>query len=47
MQPETANRWLDGWGPEAAGLQLPKDGRYWQAGWDWIAEERAARRQGW
>ena len=47
MQPETADRWLDAWVLEASGRQLAKDGRYWQAGWDWIAEERAARRRGW
>ena len=47
MQPETADRWLDAWVLEAAGRELPKDGRYWQAGWDWIAAERAARRPGW
>jgi hypothetical protein len=43
----TADRWLDAWVLEATGLGLPKDGRYWQAGWDWIAAERAARRPGW
>ena len=47
MQPETADRWLDAWVLEATGRGLPKDGAYWQAGWDWIAEERAARRPGW
>jgi hypothetical protein len=47
MQPETADRWLDAWVLEATGLELPKDGRYWQAAWDWIAAERAARRPGW
>ena len=46
MQPETADRWLDAWVLEATGRGLPKDGAYWQAGWDWIAEERAARRPG-
>jgi hypothetical protein len=43
MQPETADRWLDAWVLEATGRGLPKDGAHWQAGWDWIAEERAAR----
>ena len=47
MQPETAVRWLDAWVLEATGRGLPKDGAYWNAGWDWIAEERAARRPGW
>jgi hypothetical protein len=45
MQPQTADRWLHGWVLEATGRGLPKDGAYWQAGWDWIAAERAARRQ--
>ena len=30
-------------GPGGDRPRLPKDGAYWQAGWDWIAEERAAR----
>ena len=44
MQAETADRWLEAWVLEATGRGLPKDGRYWQAGWDWIVAERAARR---
>ena len=44
MQPETADRWLDAWGLEAASRGLSKDGAYWEAGWDWIAEQRAAPR---
>ena len=47
MRSETADRWLDAWVLEATGRGLVKDGAYWQAGWDWIAEERAARRPGW
>ena len=43
MQPETADRWLDAWVLEAAGRGLPQDGRYWQAGWEWIAEQRQHR----
>jgi hypothetical protein len=42
MTPETADRWLDAWVVEATGCGLPKDGRYWNTAWDWIAEERAA-----
>ena len=41
---ETADRWLDAWVLEATGRELPEGGRYWQAGWDWIADARAARR---
>ena len=43
MTPETADRWLDAWVLEATGRGLPREGRYWAAGFDWIAEERAAR----
>jgi hypothetical protein len=31
---------------EAATRDLPRDGAYWDAGYDWIAAERAARRPG-
>ena len=34
MTPDTADRWLDAWILEATGRGLPKDGAYWQAGWD-------------
>ena len=47
MQPETADRWLDRGSSKRPARGLPKDGAYWQAGWDWIAAERAARRPGW
>jgi hypothetical protein len=46
MQPETADRWLDAWVLEAATRDLPPDGAYWDAGYDWIAEERVSRRPG-
>lgn len=46
MQPEAADRWLEAWVLETTGRGLPKDGRYWEAGWDWIAGEREARRPG-
>jgi hypothetical protein len=47
ITPETADRWLDAGALEAGGRGLPRDGNYWQAGWDWIAEERAANRPAW
>ena len=47
MSLETAERWCDAWEIEAVGRGLPKDGVYWQTGWDWIVEERAAHRPGW
>jgi hypothetical protein len=47
MDLETAERWRDAWELEAAGRGLPRDSDYWQAGSEWIAAERAARRPGW
>jgi aminoglycoside/choline kinase family phosphotransferase len=46
MQPETAERWLDAWVLEAAARDLPRDGAYWNAAYDWITAERASRRPG-
>jgi hypothetical protein len=43
----TANRRCDAWVLEAAGRRLPEGGDYWQSSFDWIQEERAARRPGW
>ena len=43
MTPETADRWLDAWVLKATGRGLARDGAYWDAAWDWIVEERAAR----
>jgi hypothetical protein len=43
----TAERWCDAWILEATGRGLPRDRDYWQAGQEWIATERAARRPGW
>jgi hypothetical protein len=40
MQPETADRLLDAWVLEAATRDLPRDGGYWNARYDWIAAER-------
>ena len=46
MSLETAERWCDAWEFEAATRGLPRDRAYWQAGAEWIAAERAARRPG-
>jgi len=46
MDESTANRWCDAWEIEAAGRAMARDATYWQAGADWIAAERAARRPG-
>jgi hypothetical protein len=47
MSLETAERWCDAWEIEAAARELQRDSDYWQAGREWIAAERAARRPGW
>jgi hypothetical protein len=42
----TAERWCDAWEIEAAGREgLARDGAYWDADRDWIALQRAAKRQ--
>ena len=41
---ETADRWCDAWEAEAERRSLGRDRDYWDAGWDWIAAERTARR---
>jgi hypothetical protein len=45
MQPETADRWLDAWVLEAATRDLPQNGGYGDAGYDWIAVQREGRRR--
>ena len=35
MQPETLDGWLDTWVVEAATRDLPRDGAYWNAAYDW------------
>jgi hypothetical protein len=47
MQAETADRWLDAWILEAATRDLPRDGAYWNAAYEWMTAERAVRRPGW
>lgn len=45
MDEAAADRWCDASDIEATGFGLPRDGAYWQAGAEWIAAERAARRE--
>ena len=47
MDEATAERWCDAWVLEATGCGLPRDAAYWQAGADWVAAARAARRPRW
>ena len=47
MDEATANRWCDAWELEATGLGLARDAAYWDAGEEWIAAARAARRPAW
>ena len=42
---ETADAWLDAWAAQAATEGLAVGGRYWDAGWQWIAAQRAERRR--
>jgi len=39
----TVDAWIAGWGAQAAQEGLGRGAAYWQAGWDWIAEERQHR----
>jgi hypothetical protein len=41
--PETADAWLAAWEAEAAQDGLERGTAYWQARWDWIAEQRQHR----
>jgi len=39
--PDRAEAWISRWETEAMRRGLDRDGAYWDAGWDWIAERRA------
>jgi hypothetical protein len=42
--PATADSWITAWEAETSGREdLGRGGRYWDAGWNWIAEEREKR----
>jgi hypothetical protein len=43
MSPETAVAWIAAWEAKAAEVDLERASAYWQAGWDWIAEQRTRR----
>jgi hypothetical protein len=44
MTEETAEAWIAAWEANAAQDGLERGSAYWQAGWDWIAEQRKTRR---
>ena len=44
VTPETADAWIAAWEVQAARDGLERNAAYWDAGWDWIAEQRKARR---
>ncbi len=44
MPIETAERWCEAWEADAERRGLARDRDYWDAGWNWIEAERAARR---
>jgi hypothetical protein len=41
---ETADAWIAAWEAKAADDGLERGSAHWQAGWDWIAEQRKARK---
>jgi hypothetical protein len=43
MTERTADAWLAAWADQAARDGIERGARYWDAGWDWIAEQRAQR----
>jgi hypothetical protein len=44
LRPDDARRWVELWEAQDAPEAVEGGGRYWAAGWDWIAAERAQRR---
>ena len=40
----TANDWIARWEAHATEIGLVRDGRYWEAGWNWISEQRGPKR---
>ena len=44
MPEDRADAWIAAWEKETAGREdLGRGGRYWDAGWNWIAVEREKR----
>ena len=41
---ETADAWVAAWEAEADTRSLERGAAYWDAGWDWIAEQRTTRK---
>ena len=39
----TTDAWIAAWEAQADQGGLPRDGRYWERGWEWIAAERERR----
>ena len=39
----TADAWIAAWEAKAAEEGLERGSEYWQAGWEWIAEQRQHR----
>ena len=40
---ETADAWLAAWEAQAADVGLDRGAAYWDAAWEWIAEQRRSR----
>jgi hypothetical protein len=43
LSASTADAWIAAWEAQAAHDGLERGSAYWQAGWDWIAEQRRSR----
>jgi hypothetical protein len=40
MSPERADEWIARWEARAVPGSFASDGRYWNAGWEWIDSQR-------
>jgi hypothetical protein len=45
LDEETADAWIAAWEAQAALDGLSRGSAYWEAGWNWIASQRAERRR--
>jgi hypothetical protein len=42
---ETADAWIAAWSEQASRDGMERGATYWDAGWAWIAEQRAQRKR--
>ena len=43
VAPETADAWISAWEAQAARDGVERGAAYWDASWEWIAEQRQSR----